>query len=446
MRQTANHPWHTFPFWFLLFAGVGLTAAWKLDLLPGHRPAPDGVASLGEVEEVDFPDVSSDRTAKDNKTANDDRWNLPAEEPLPDSMIAGQQEPVTVSKGPDPLPRILPAAPSHAAPPQSAPSYAARRAPAASNPFSIAEAEFRASESAFEPGSRRVPPPPVDQDGGASSERLSPVASSMTGALDEPRPRARIVPSAYVEESDRPRVTPAGGDETDSFSPAKFDFTAIDALIEAGNDVEANYELSTLYWKRPGLRPQLLPRLQQVSHRIYFQSTNHYMEPYEVQPGDVLQTVAREYGVPWQYLAKLNRTRPERIRPGQKLKVIEGPFSAVVDLSDFRMTIHAHGHFVGEFPVGIGRDGTTPVGKFTVKEKLSDPTYYGPEGVIAHDDPKNPLGEYWLDLGDSYGIHGTIDPDSIGKADSKGCIRLRDADIAAVYDLLGIGSEVLIKR
>ena len=170
------------------------------------------------------------------------------------------------------------------------------------------------------------------------------------------------------------------------------------------------------------------------------------MEPHEVQPGDVLQTIAREYGVTWQYLAKLNRTKPERIRPGQKLKVIEGPFSAVIDLSDFRMTIHAHGHFVGEFPVGIGRDGTTPIGKFTVKEKLADPTYYGPEGVVAHDDPNNPLGEYWLDLGDSYGIHGTIDPDSIGKAESKGCIRLRDADIAAVYDLLGIGSEVLIKR
>ena len=59
---------------------------------------------------------------------------------------------------------------------------------------------------------------------------------------------------------------------------------------------------------------------------------------------------------------------------------------AVVDLSDFRMTIHAHGHFVGEFAIGIGRDGTTPIGKFTVKEKLADPTYYGPEGVVSHDD------------------------------------------------------------
>jgi lipoprotein-anchoring transpeptidase ErfK/SrfK len=437
MRQPASQPWHTFPFWFLLFAGVGLTAAWKLDLLPGHRPAPDGVASLDLGEEVDLQDVPTDRTAKEG------RWDVPTEESLPDSLIAGQQEPVAVSTSrPDPLPRIQPGDTARRPAPGSA-----RRGSAGSNPFSIADAEFRASDSAFNNlSTRRVPPPSMGEDTTAAYAHEAPSAPLQTAALDEPRPRARIVPSAYVEGHEHSRVTPAGGDETDSFSPAKFDFATIDALIESGNDVEANYELSNLYWKRPGLRPQLLPRLQQVSHRIYFQSTNHYMDPYEVQPGDVLQTVAREYGVPWQYLAKLNRTKPERIRPGQKLKVIEGPFSAVVDLSDFRMTIHAHGHFVGEFAVGIGRDGTTPIGKFTVKEKLADPTYYGPEGVVSHDDPNNPLGEYWLDLGDSYGIHGTIDPDSIGKADSKGCIRLRDADIAAVYDLLGIGSEVLIKR
>ena len=437
MRQPASQPWQTFPFWFLVFAGVGLTAAWKLNLLPGNRPSPDGVASFDEGDEVDLSETPAGRATKDA------RWDLPAEESLSDSMIAGQQEPVASGHSAvEPLPRIVPgdARPtdSHRHSPRPA-----QRVSSASNPFSIADAEFRASDTAFSNASPRQTP--AAQDEAVATARTSP-APWQTAALDEPRPRARIVPSAYVEGPEPSRVTPASGDETDSFSPAKFDFSAIDAMIEAGSDVEANYELSNLYWKRPGLRPQLLPRLQQVSHRIYFQSTNHYMEPHEVQPGDVLQTIARDYGVTWQYLAKLNRTKPERIRPGQKLKVIEGPFSAVVDLSDFRMTIHAHGHFVGEFPVGIGRDGTTPIGKFTVKEKLADPTYYGPEGVVAHDDPNNPLGEYWLDLGDSYGIHGTIDPDSIGKAESKGCIRLRDADISAVYDLLGIGSEVLIKR
>ncbi|MEZ6066892.1 MAG: L,D-transpeptidase [Planctomycetaceae bacterium] len=134
------------------------------------------------------------------------------------------------------------------------------------------------------------------------------------------------------------------------------------------------------------------------------------------------------------------------MQAGKPLKVIQGPFDAIVDLRDFRLTVHAHGYFVASFPVGIGQDNSTPVGEFTVEDKLEDPTYYGPNGVIAHDDPTNPLGEYWLSIGNSYGIHGTINEDSIGRAESQGCIRLRNQDVADLYDLLIVGSKVVIRR
>ena len=65
--------------------------------------------------------------------------------------------------------------------------------------------------------------------------------------------------------------------------------------------------------------------------------------------------------------------------------------------------------------------------------------------MVDGDDPSNPLGEYWLGLGDHLGIHGTIDPSSIGAALSRGCIHLGDADIAEVYQLLGEGSQVVIR-
>ena len=77
----------------------------------------------------------------------------------------------------------------------------------------------------------------MPQDEPALAERPSSAAPWKTAALDEPRPRTTIVPSAYVEGPEHSRVTPAGGDETDSFSPARFDFTAIDAMIQAGGDV-----------------------------------------------------------------------------------------------------------------------------------------------------------------------------------------------------------------
>jgi lipoprotein-anchoring transpeptidase ErfK/SrfK len=66
--------------------------------------------------------------------------------------------------------------------------------------------------------------------------------------------------------------------------------------------------------------------------------------------------------------------------------------------------------------------------------------------VVANDDPENPLGERWIDIGDSFGIHGTNEPDSIGKAESRGCLRLRHDDVIELYDFLVIGSEVRIEE
>ena len=65
--------------------------------------------------------------------------------------------------------------------------------------------------------------------------------------------------------------------------------------------------------------------------------------------------------------------------------------------------------------------------------------------VIPPDDPKNPLGEHWIGLkgidGDAvgregYGIHGTIEPEAIGKAVSLGCVRMQNRDVEFLYKLL----------
>ena len=115
--------------------------------------------------------------------------------------------------------------------------------------------------------------------------------------------------------------------------------------------------------------------------------------------------------------------------------------------------------YVMTFQVGLGKDDSTPTGTWAIgpHAKLKHPTYYPPEGgpAIDADDPKNPLGGYWIALTGiqgqavgrtSYGIHGTIDPDSIGKQASMGCVRLKNADIAMVFDLMVEGkSRVLVK-
>jgi len=230
-------------------------------------------------------------------------------------------------------------------------------------------------------------------------------------------------------------------------STASLKITEIQSLIEAGNDTEAYQLLAEAFTRYPASRPQFQDLLDGVAHRIYFTPQPQIEPPYEIEPGDQLRKIASKYHLSWQYLSRLNQVDAKKIRAGKKLKVFQGPFNATVDLSDFELIVYLHGKYVKRYQVGVGRDNSSPIGEFTVKDKLENPIYYGPEGnVLAADDPKNPLGERWIDIGNSFGIHGTIEPDSIGKSESAGCVRMQNEDVAEVYDLLTIGSTVIIQR
>jgi len=228
--------------------------------------------------------------------------------------------------------------------------------------------------------------------------------------------------------------------------PALMELAEIETLFDEGEYVAAQRELSRWYFARPKERSSFQSKLNRMSQALYFAPQPHYYEPYVVESGDQMRTIGKKYQLSWEYLAKLNRVAPAKIRQGQKLKVLPGPFGVVVSLSRFELTVHLDGSYVKSYRVGIGKDDSSPMGTFTVKNKQVDPTYYGPDEVIRNDDPENPLGERWIDIGDSYGIHGTNEPASIGKAESRGCIRMKNEDVEEVYDFLVIGSQVKIER
>lgn len=183
-------------------------------------------------------------------------------------------------------------------------------------------------------------------------------------------------------------------------------------------------------------------------------SREHLLErPYEVQPGDTLEKIADAYEVPWQLLANINGLRdPRAVRPGESLKVVKGPFNAYVNLSKFELLLYLGSRYAGRFPIGIGKDKETPEGTFEVLQKVTNPTYHGAEAVVHKDDPNNPMGEFAIDLGNHIWIHGTNDPQSIGRADSRGCIRLGERDIKDLFEILSArsdrtaGSQVTIRR
>jgi hypothetical protein len=275
----------------------------------------------------------------------------------------------------------------------------------------------------------------------SSDDSADEPASSPTRRSDETGTK----PTGKARAGEKP-AAPVDNDAGASRGSPLRDLEEIRALEAEGNFLLAQQELSRWFWQRPDLRDQILPRLDKMAQALFFSPQPHYYDPCIVQPGDQLRVIGQKHKLSWEYLAKLNRTEPRRIRGGQKLKVVPGPFGAYVSLERFELVIHLNGTFVKNYRVGVGKDGTTPVGTFAVKNKMVDPTYFGPEGVIAHDDPQNPLGERWIDIGDSYGIHGTIEPQSIGRSESRGCIRMLNPDVEEVYDFLVVGSEVRIQR
>jgi len=195
---------------------------------------------------------------------------------------------------------------------------------------------------------------------------------------------------------------------------------------------------------------------------------DEYGGVYAVRPGDMMRRIAEQYGVTWELLCRLNgMADPRHLRSDSTLKVIQGPFSAVVTKRAFTLDLYLGSTpgspgsmYVCTFPVGLGReDSTTPTGTWMceIHRKLKEPTYYSPrgEGVVPSGDPKNPLGHRWIGLvgidgqavgQQSYGIHGTIDDSSIGKTASLGCIRMHNADVELVFDLLVEGKSIFVVK
>lgn len=113
------------------------------------------------------------------------------------------------------------------------------------------------------------------------------------------------------------------------------------------------------------------------------------------------------------------------------------------------------GKLLAFYPASIGStDKPAPSGEFTVRAVAENPTYtYNPEfkfkGVKTTEKltikpgPNNPVGAVWIDLSlETYGIHGTPEPDKVGKSYSHGCVRLTNWDVKELAGLVEKGTKV----
>lgn len=179
---------------------------------------------------------------------------------------------------------------------------------------------------------------------------------------------------------------------------------------------------------------------------------------YKVQPGDMLSQIAAAHKVPYQLLMRINNMSSDReLRSGQIIKVINGPFHAIVYKSSYTMDLYLQNVYVKSYKVGVGKEGhETPVGlwKAKVGGKMIKPTWTDPEtGRTYHaDDPDYPLGSGWIALEgidnrtrgrEGFAIHGTKDEHTIGTKSSLGCIRLFNGELVEIYDMFEPGSSEL---
>ncbi|MGH9563894.1 MAG: L,D-transpeptidase [Terracidiphilus sp.] len=115
----------------------------------------------------------------------------------------------------------------------------------------------------------------------------------------------------------------------------------------------------------------------------------------------------------------------------------------VVSLEDRKLALVEDGKVVKVYPVAVGKPSTpSPVGSFTIRRRVMNPTY-SHDGRIVPPGPHNPVGTRWMGLSvPGYGIHGTNEPNSIGKAASHGCIRMAKADLEEFFPLVRVGDPV----
>lgn len=173
---------------------------------------------------------------------------------------------------------------------------------------------------------------------------------------------------------------------------------------------------------------------------------------YKVQSGDLLEKIAKNYKVPYEILMTINNIkRPQQLRAGETIKVINGPFHAIIYRSTFTMDLYlGNKTYVKSYKVGLGEEGLeTPTGKWRVAKegKLVKPTWTDPKTgrTYVADDPDYPLGSRYIGLegieGNAkdrtgFAIHGTKEPETIRTRSSRGCIRLLNGEAIELYNLL----------
>jgi len=134
----------------------------------------------------------------------------------------------------------------------------------------------------------------------------------------------------------------------------------------------------------------------------------------------------------------------------------------VIDVDSRFLYLTLPGGRAYRYGIGVGKQGFEWSGTAFIRRKAKWPRWIPPKEMVARDHlaaqwadgmpggPDNPLGAralylYQGDIDTLYRIHGTSQPQSIGRAVSSGCIRLLNADVADLYERVPVDTKVIVR-
>ena len=165
---------------------------------------------------------------------------------------------------------------------------------------------------------------------------------------------------------------------------------------------------------------------------------------------------------------KLAMIKPPFLRQVVDYQTPEAPGTIIVDPAHHYLYHVLGGGKAMRYGVGVGREGFAWSGEAVIKSKQEWPDWYPPKEMIARQPelkrqlaqlqsglgmaggPRNPLGVramyLWQGNKDTlYQIHGTVEPWTIGKSVSSGCIRMINQDVIDLYGKTPVGTRVVVR-
>jgi hypothetical protein len=339
-------------------------------------------------------------------------------------------------------PDVQIAAPPPVATPMAAPAAAAAPlavpAPAPANdPLTT----YLPADSAPPPSPGQLVPRPTGGPAPADRPAAYPAQSTPAApAMLPAEPQATLVDRAA--DAVPPPAASTVGASSAAFASAWAD--AHDKLA-AGRYAEALAALSVWY-DDPSLGLEESHRLEdllgQLAGTVIYSQQDLLLPPRVVAPGETLDIVAGPLGISPRLLAKINGVEdPQRLVPGEHLKVIRGPFDAVVSVSRRRISLQLNGAYAGSFPVVVGRRYLEKIGASLPVLEMQ----HGAGGATTIPAGTASLRKAIV-LGEGLVIEGVDDPVAVADAAPQTSLVMSARDLEEILDILGPASRILVRQ